>query len=59
MESKFKTKIVQRFKDSFEFYELFLPDGRCVASGSLDHCWNERERYESLFVEPVQLSFDF
>ena len=44
--TQFKTKIVQRFKDGFEFFELLLPDGRRVASGSLSHCWDERERWE-------------
>lgn len=44
--SKFKTKIVQRFVNGYEFHELLLPDGRRVASGSLSHCWNERERWE-------------
>lgn len=44
--SKFKTKIVQRFVNGYEFYDLLLPDGRRVASGSLSHCWNERERWE-------------
>jgi hypothetical protein len=44
--SKFKTKIVQRFVNWYEFYDLLLSDGRRVASGSLSHCWNERERWE-------------
>jgi hypothetical protein len=44
--SKFKTKIVQRFVNGYEFYELLLPDGRSVASGSRSHCWDERERWE-------------
>ena len=44
--SKFKTKIVQRIINGYEFHELLLPDGRRVASGSLSHCWNERERWE-------------
>lgn len=44
--SKFKTKIVQRFVNGYEFYDLLLSDGRRVASGSLSHCWNERERWE-------------
>lgn len=44
--TKFKTKIVQRFVNGYEFHELLLPNGRSVASGSLSHCWNERERWE-------------
>jgi hypothetical protein len=32
--------------NGYEFHELLLPDGRRVASGSLSHCWNERERWE-------------
>ena len=44
--TKFKTKIVQRFVNGYEFHELQLPNGRSVASGSLSHCWNERERWE-------------
>lgn len=56
MESKFKTRIVQRFKDGFEFFELLLPDGQCVASGSLEHCWDEREHWEDVLkAKPVQL----
>lgn len=50
--TKFKTKIVQRFVNGHEFYELLLPDGRCVASGSLDHCWDERERWEDVLATP-------
>lgn len=46
--SKFKTKIVQRIVNGFEFHELLLPDGRSVASGTLSHCWNERERWEEV-----------
>ena len=46
--TKFKTKIVQRFMNGHEFYELLLPDGRHVASGSMDHCWDERERWEEV-----------
>lgn len=44
--SKFKTKIVQRFVGGYEFYELLIPNGKSVASGSLSHCWDERERWE-------------
>ena len=44
--TKFKTKIVQRFVGGHEFYELLLPNGHHVASGSLSHCWDERERWE-------------
>ena len=44
--TKFKTKIVQRFVGAYEFYELLLPNGKAVASGSLSHCWDERERWE-------------
>ena len=56
MASKFKTKIVQKFKNGFEFFELLLPDGRCVASGSLEHCWDEREQWERVLAsQPVQL----
>ena len=44
--TKFKTKIVQRCVGGYEFYELLLPNGKSVASGSLSHCWNERERWE-------------
>ena len=44
--TKFKTKIVQRFANGYEFHELLLPNGRSVASGSLSHCWDERERWE-------------
>lgn len=44
--TKFKTKIVQRFVNGYEFYELLLPNGQSVASGSLSHCWDERERWE-------------
>ena len=59
--TQFKTKIVQRFKDGFEFFELLLPDGRRVASGSLSHCWDEREQWEeSLKAEKhLQLQLDF
>lgn len=32
--------------NGFEFFELLLPDGRKVASGSLSFCWDERERWE-------------
>ena len=46
--TKFKTKIVQRFVNGHEFHELLLPDGQCVASGSLSHCWDERERWEEV-----------
>ena len=46
--TKFKTKIVQRFVGGHEFHELLLPDGQCVASGSLSHCWDERERWEEV-----------
>ena len=46
--TKFKTKIVQRFVNGHEFHELLLPDGRCVASGSLSHCWDEREQWEEV-----------
>ena len=46
--TKFKTKIVQRFMNGHEFYELLLPNGLCVASGSLSHCWDERERWEEV-----------
>ena len=46
MESKFKTKIVQRFVNGYEFHELLLPNGQRVAFGSLSHCWDERERWE-------------
>ena len=35
--TKFKTKIVQRFVNGYEFYELLLPNGQSVASGSLSH----------------------
>lgn len=48
MTSKFKTKIVQRFDNGFEYFELLLPDGRSVASGSLSHCWDEREHWEEV-----------
>ena len=44
--TKFKTKIVQRIVNGIEFFELLLPDGRAVASGSLSHCWDEREQWE-------------
>lgn len=50
--TEFKTKIVQRFKNGFEFFELLLPDGRAVASGSLSHCWNEREQWEKFLKIP-------
>lgn len=46
--TKFKTKIVQRFVNGHEFHELLLPDGQCVASGSLIHCWDEREQWEEV-----------
>lgn len=46
--TKFNTKIVQRFVNGHEFYELLLPNGRCVASGSISHCWDERERWEEV-----------
>ena len=60
--SKFKTKIVQRFVNGYEFYDLLLPDGRRVASGSLSHCWNERERCEKALAPKelqLELNFDF
>jgi len=44
--TKFKTKIVQRFVNGHEFYELLLPNGKSVTSGSLSHCWDERKRWE-------------
>lgn len=44
--TEFKTKIVQRVVNGIEFFELLLPDGRAVASGSLSHCWDEREQWE-------------
>ena len=54
--TKFKTKIVQRFVNGHEYHELLLPDGRCVASGSLSHCWDEREQWEEvlkiMFLSP-------
>ena len=50
--TKFKTKIVQRFVNGHEFHELLLPDGRCVASGSLSHCWDERDRWEEVLATP-------
>lgn len=54
--TNFKTKIVQRIQNGFEYYELLLPDGRRVASGSLEHCWDERENWESVLKsKPVQL----
>lgn len=60
---KFKTKIVQKFSNGFEYYVLLLSDGRCVASGSLQHCCNERDRWERIScckpVKPVQLSIEF
>lgn len=56
MESKFKTKIVQRFVNGYEFHELLLPNGQRVASGSLEHCWDEREKWERVLKsQPVQL----
>lgn len=42
----FRTKIVQRFVNGIEFHELLLPNGKRVATGSLSHCWSERERWE-------------
>ena len=45
-ESIFKTKIVQRFEYGREFYELLLPNGNVVFSGSLEGCWDAREEWE-------------
>lgn len=59
--TKFKTKIVQRLVNGFEYYELLLPDGRRVASGSLSHCWKEREQWEKVLkigmYQQLQLNF--
>ena len=46
--TKFKTKIVQRSEVGHDYHELLLPNGECVASGSLTHCWDERERWEEV-----------
>lgn len=52
MESKFKTKI-KVFDDGYA--ELYLPNGDRVASGSSEHCWDERMRWEEALKAPVQL----
>lgn len=44
---------------SDDYAELFLPDGTRVASGSRSHCWNERDHWESVLSQGVQLSIDF
>lgn len=55
--SKFICKVVKSFLDGNEIFYLFLPDGRKVASGSLQHCLNERDHWEVVLrSNPVQLS---
>ena len=56
--TKFKTKIVQRFVNGHEFHELLLPDGQRVASGSLSHCWDEREQWERVLNMECQREHD-
>lgn len=60
--TKFRTKIVQRFQNGFEYFELLLPDGRCVARGTLGRCWDERDYWEEVLqttqYQQLELNFE-
>lgn len=54
----FKTKI--KVTDDGTHY-LYLPSGECVASGSMSHVWDEREKWEDVLSSAVEqlIPFDY